>query len=76
MPIYEYRCPKCGIDFELVRPMSEMGKPTSCPECGAEAERLVSTFASKVGFYVRPSAKPAFRKPAKENNNTAEKASG
>lgn len=66
MPVYEYQCPKCGIDFELMRRMSEMNEPALCPQCGMEGERLVSVFASKVGFYVRAPAKPAFRKPAKE----------
>lgn len=65
MPIYEYRCSKCGTDFELMRRMSEINEPALCPQCGAEAERLVSNFASKVGFYVRAPAKPAFRKPPK-----------
>lgn len=65
MPIYEYRCPKCGIDFELMRRFSEMNEPALCPQCGTEAERLVSVFASKVGFYVRAPAKPAFRKQSK-----------
>ena len=71
MPIYEYRCPKCEIDFELMRPMSEMSKPAPCPQCGTEAERLVSACASKVGIYVRAPAKPLFRKQSKESNSTA-----
>ncbi len=70
MPVYEYRCPKCGTDFELMRRMDEMSKPAPCPKCGAEAERLVSAAASKVGFYVRPAAKPAFRKPFEESDKT------
>ena len=65
MPIYEYRCSKCGIDFKLMRHMSEINEPALCPQYGAEAERLVSNFASKVGFYVRAPAKPAFRNPPK-----------
>jgi putative FmdB family regulatory protein len=41
MPIYEYRCPACGHEFEaLVRP----GKaPPPCAACGATGlERLLS----------------------------------
>lgn len=71
MPIYEYRCPKCGTDFELMRRISEMNEPASCPQCGAEAERLISGFASKVGFYIRAPAKPVFRKPSKQGNDAA-----
>jgi putative FmdB family regulatory protein len=43
MPIFEYRCRKCGVTFEaLVR-----GSDTAaCPSCsGADLERLVSLFA-------------------------------
>lgn len=40
MPIYEYKCPKCGKDFEEL----VFGDETpACPECGAgNAERLLS----------------------------------
>ena len=67
VPIYEYRCSKCGTDFELMRSISGMNEPASCPKCGAEAERLVSVFASKVDFYLKVPTKPAFRKPPKED---------
>jgi len=73
MPVYEYRCPKCGTEFELMRPMSDMDKPALCPQCGAEAERLISVFASKVGFYVRAPNKPVFRKQAPQADATEEK---
>ena len=44
MPIYEYRCRKCGHKFEhLARSFTE--KPPACPECHtADCERLISTF--------------------------------
>jgi putative FmdB family regulatory protein len=44
MPIYEYRCAACSERFEeLVRRAED---PVACPECGgAQAERLISTFA-------------------------------
>jgi len=71
MPIYEYRCPKCRMEFELMRPMSEMNEPASCPQCGAEGERLVSGFASRVGFYVKAPAKAPFRSSSGEGANKA-----
>jgi putative FmdB family regulatory protein len=61
MPLYEYRCTKCGVDFKLMRRMSEANEPALCPKCGGKAEKLLSVFGSKVGFYVRAPAKPAFR---------------
>ena len=62
MPLYEYRCTRCGAEFEVRRRMSEMDAPAPCPQCGSDSHRLVSVFASKVGFYVRAPSKPAFRK--------------
>ncbi|MBN1573596.1 MAG: zinc ribbon domain-containing protein [Deltaproteobacteria bacterium] len=34
MPLYEYRCKKCGNIFELFHRMSEDASDTPCPECG------------------------------------------
>ena len=58
MPIYEYICNKCKTEFELLRHFSEADKPVVCPKCNTEAQKLVSGFASKVGFYIRAPAKP------------------
>lgn len=33
MPLYEYRCPKCGERFELLRSLSERDDETECPRC-------------------------------------------
>ncbi|MEK7847290.1 MAG: zinc ribbon domain-containing protein [Chloroflexota bacterium] len=64
MPIYEFFCPKCRKEFEVMRPMSHKDDPAPCPTCGAPGQREVSVFASKVDFYVKAPAKGAFRKPA------------
>lgn len=61
MPIYEYHCPKCGKEFELMRPFNQVDAPAFCPTCGHKGEKLVSCCASKVDFYVRPPSKPPFR---------------
>jgi len=46
MPIFEFRCRKCGSQFERVVFGSD-NEPVKCPACGAEdAERLMSSFAS------------------------------
>jgi putative FmdB family regulatory protein len=55
MPTYEYKCPKCGTEFEAVQKMS--AKPAAkCPKCGAKAVRLMSAGAGLVfkgsGFYL------------------------
>ena len=43
MPIYEYRCQKCGHDLEVMQKVNDPA-PDSCPKCGAvqAMERLVS----------------------------------
>ncbi len=46
MPIYEYRCAGCGSKFDKRLSMSASDTPVSCPDCGAEARRLLSVFAA------------------------------
>ena len=46
MPLYEFRCPKCGHEFEQIVFLSDKG-PVKCPECGApKPDRLLSVFSS------------------------------
>ena len=61
MAVYEYRCPKCRKEFELMRPMSEAEKPAKCPKCGSKAQKLMSGLSSKTGDSIRATGKP-FRK--------------
>jgi putative FmdB family regulatory protein len=43
MPIYEYRCEKCGDKFEIMRGITVTGEDLKCPKCGAEKpKRLFS----------------------------------
>jgi len=66
MPMYEYWCPKCQKEFEIKRLMADLDKPAFCPGCGAEGEKLVSTFASKIDYALQLPAKPPFRKTGSE----------
>lgn len=61
MAVYEYICPKCRKEFELMRPISEADKPARCPKCGSKALKLISGFASKTGDSIQPPGEP-FRK--------------
>jgi len=45
MPIYEYVCPDCELNFELLRPISQSTEAAACPHCRKTAERKLSTFA-------------------------------
>jgi putative FmdB family regulatory protein len=41
MPVYEYRCPRCGVFAELA-PMSAAAQPAACPSCRQPAPRIPS----------------------------------
>lgn len=64
MPIYEYRCKKCGKQFEYMQRMSE-GPKRKCEDCGALAlERLISNTSFQLkgsGWYkdLYASSKPS-----------------
>ena len=50
MPIYEYRCTKCGEQFERLVRNSDDEKDVECRACGSkETERLLSMFAGGGG---------------------------
>lgn len=54
MPVYEYRCEKCGKEFEAWQRISDDPIDT-CSECGGTARKLIShsTFVLKgSGWYV------------------------
>ncbi len=46
MPIYEYKCKKCGEKFELRLGFFHNKKSLRCPKCGDEdPDRIFSWFA-------------------------------
>jgi putative FmdB family regulatory protein len=46
MPIYEYRCRKCGSEFELMRPLAQRDAAARCTSCGSRAtSRKLSLFS-------------------------------
>ncbi|UCG70162.1 MAG: zinc ribbon domain-containing protein [Thermoplasmata archaeon] len=46
MPIYEYKCSKCGCAFEKLVFNSDQGEGLECPNCGnQETCRLMSSFS-------------------------------
>jgi putative FmdB family regulatory protein len=47
MPIYEYKCRKCGEKFERRLGFSHDKRSLKCPKCGEEdPDRLFSPFAT------------------------------
>jgi putative FmdB family regulatory protein len=46
MPIYEYKCEKCGNVFEKLSKTNE--KTATCPKCLKKAKKIFSSFSAKV----------------------------
>jgi putative FmdB family regulatory protein len=45
MPLYEYYCPPCGTQFEVLRPVSQMDSAAVCPSGHTTNNRVLSLFA-------------------------------
>ena len=45
MPLYEYFCPPCNSQFEVLRPVSKMDDPAVCPSGHTTNNRVLSVFA-------------------------------
>lgn len=70
MPLYEYRCQKCGQVSEKIQKFAD--RPlTKCEKCGGKLERLVSAPAFQFkgsGWYVTDYAR---KSPAPDSSTTA-----
>jgi putative FmdB family regulatory protein len=59
MPLYEYKCKKCGHQFEKIQKFSDR-MVKKCPECGGMVEQMISAPAVQFkgsGWYVTDYAK-------------------
>ncbi len=45
MPLYEYKCKKCGHEFDELVSFAN-ADTVKCEQCGGKTERLASCFAS------------------------------
>jgi putative FmdB family regulatory protein len=60
MPIYEYRCRKCGKLFEKIQKVGEGGDSLKCPDCGGKKpEKVLSSFSSSKRSESSSSCSPA-----------------
>jgi len=54
MPTYEYKCKRCGYEFERFQKITA-DPLTTCPECGGSVERLITEGGGFIlkgrGFY-------------------------
>lgn len=82
MPTYEYRCPQ-GHEFDAFQKMSDP-PVAACPECGEEAERVLSGGAGLIfkgsGFYSTDYRDDSYKKAAeaekKDGSAKADTSSG
>jgi putative FmdB family regulatory protein len=68
MPIYEYKCTKCGKEFEVIQKFSD--EPvTKCIHCSGKVEKLISqsSFHLKgTGWYATDYAAKGGKKEKKD----------
>lgn len=77
MPLYEYKCSKCGIVFEVIQKVTDPSLK-KCIQCGGAVTKTISAPAIQFkgsGWYVTDYAKktPAEKEqkpPAKEKKET------
>jgi putative FmdB family regulatory protein len=73
MPLYEYRCKKCGHRFEKIQSFSAPDEK-ECPVCKGEVERLISapSFQFKgAGWYVNDYAAKGNSKGASNSSESS-----
>ncbi len=73
MPIYEYRCTKCGHCFEAIQKVSD--SPLSkCEKCKGKAERLISSPAIQFkgsGWYITDYARKGTPPPSETSSESS-----
>jgi putative FmdB family regulatory protein len=71
VPLYEYKCAKCGHKFEKIEKHSA-SEVKKCPKCGANAPRQISTSGIQFkgsGWYVTDYAGKGSSAPAGEGSS-------
>ncbi len=76
MPIYEYKCLKCGSSFEILQKVNDLPLE-KCPKCGGQLHKVISPPALQFkghGWYVTDYGHhhevPANQKKIKEKEQT------
>lgn len=69
MPIYEYKCTRCGV-FEVMQKITEEPLKT-CPKCGGNVTRLIGHNVAVIykasGFYTTDNRSKEYKEKAKED---------
>lgn len=80
MPIYEYRCTKCGNEFEKFQSITDDTIPT-CTACKGKTKRLISHSSFHLkgsGWYVTDygGKKPSFSDSKEEKSSSSTESTG
>ena len=82
MPIYEYRCEKCGNQFEVMQKISD-SPLKACPSCKGRLTKLISQTAFQLkgsGWYLtdyaRKSESKSEAKPETKSETKSESKNG
>jgi len=77
MPIYEYKCQKCGASFEVLQKINDLPLK-KCPQCGGTLVKVISPPALQFkghGWYVTDYGHhheaPAKQKKTKEQEKSS-----
>lgn len=73
MPLYEYKCKKCGHQFEKIQKYSDK-MVKKCPDCGGPVEQMITAPAVRFkgsGFYETDYVK----KPSSQGSSGGDSAS-
>ncbi len=68
MPLYEYKCQKCGHQFEKIQKYSDR-MVKKCPDCGGRVEQMITAPAVQfkgTGWYVTDYAKKSSGLPSSD----------
>jgi putative FmdB family regulatory protein len=79
MPTYEYRCRKCGHQFEVFHGMRD-DAPRRCPKCRGRAQRVPTGGAGLLfkgsGFYVTDYRSRTYKEKARQERSAGGGAGG
>ncbi len=72
MPVYEYYCANCQLEYEIIRTVSKMDDPAPCANCNENGQRQLSNFSFKSKTFSAPKLGPATRQPFRNRNQAQE----
>ncbi|PYV45033.1 MAG: FmdB family transcriptional regulator [Acidobacteria bacterium] len=78
MPIYEYRCEKCGNEFEVIQKISD-SPLEACPSCKGLLTKLISQTAFQLkgsGWYLTDYARKSEVKSETKSDAKSESKNG